>query len=216
MNIKDIFEKAENGTLTYDQFKSAITESGAKFVDLSEGNYVSKQKYTDDLSAKDGQITTLNETIAQRDTDLTDLKSKLESAGTDATKLSALQTQFDDLQGKYDSETQAYKDRLSKQAYEFAVKEYANEKKFTSKGAKRDFERTMIEKSLQFDGSKILGADDFFKEYSTENADAFVVEKAPEDNSQNNQPRFAGSTNPQNNGGNPNPFNFNFVGVRPH
>ena len=42
MNVKELFDKAENGTLTYEQFLSAAGE--AKFVDLSEGKYVSKQK----------------------------------------------------------------------------------------------------------------------------------------------------------------------------
>ena len=50
MNIKDIFENAENGTLTYEQFSDAVSKGGAKFVDLSEGNYVSKQKYEDELA----------------------------------------------------------------------------------------------------------------------------------------------------------------------
>ena len=53
MNIKEIFDKAENGTLTFEQFDSLAKEGNAKFADLSEGNYVSKSKYEDDLSSKD-------------------------------------------------------------------------------------------------------------------------------------------------------------------
>jgi hypothetical protein len=44
VDIKTIFEKAENGTLTLEQFLAAAKEAKAKFVDLSEGEYVSKQK----------------------------------------------------------------------------------------------------------------------------------------------------------------------------
>lgn len=215
MNIKDIFEK--NGeAMTYEQFETAMKEAGAKFVDLKEGQYVAKQKYDDDLSAKDSQITSLNETIGKRDTDLSALKKQLEDAGTDASKLTDLQSQFDTLKTKYDNDTAEYQNKLNKQAYEFAVRDYANDKKFTSKGARRDFERTMIEKSLQFDNGKILGADDFFAEYSKDNADAFVVEQPQTPDDSQKKPQFAGSTTPNNNdSGNTNPFKFDFLGVRP-
>ena len=43
--ITDFFDKAENGTLTYEQFEAMSKESGAKFADLSDGKYVSKSKY---------------------------------------------------------------------------------------------------------------------------------------------------------------------------
>ena len=40
MELKKVFEAAENGTLTYEQFEEAAKNAGAKFVDLSEGGYV--------------------------------------------------------------------------------------------------------------------------------------------------------------------------------
>ena len=51
MNIKDFFANAEDGKLTYEEFEKAAKEAGAKFADLSEGKYVSKAKYEDDLKA---------------------------------------------------------------------------------------------------------------------------------------------------------------------
>ena len=56
MNIKDLFDKAENGTLTYDQFTEAATKAKAKFVDLSEGGYVDKQKYTDEIRSEERRV----------------------------------------------------------------------------------------------------------------------------------------------------------------
>ena len=180
MNIKDIFDKAENGTLTFDQFEAFAKDGGAKFADLSEGKYVSKSKYDDDLGAKDTSISQLNDTIAQRDTDLADLQTKLNEAGTDATKLSELQTSFDTLQNKYAEDTKAYEKRLADQKYEFAVKEYANGKEFTSQAAKRDFVRSLLNEGLKMKNDTIIGADDFATAYATENADAFVTKKEPE------------------------------------
>ena len=179
MNIKDIFDKAENGTLTFAQFEELAKGEGAKFTDLSEGKYVSKSKYDDDIGAKDSSIEQLNATITQRDTDLADLQTKLNEAGTDATKLSELQSSFDSLQTKYAEDLKAYEQKLEDQKYDFAVREYANGIEFTSQAAKRDFVRAMREEKLKMKGETLIGADDFKSAYGTENADAFVT-KAPE------------------------------------
>ena len=180
MNIKDIFDKAENGTLTFEQFEALAKEGKAKFADLSEGNYVSKSKYDDDLSAKDGSIQQLNDTIAQRDTDLADLQTKLKNAGTDTTKLAELQTNFDTLQNKYTEDMKAYQDKLAEQKYEFAVREFANNIEFSSQAAKRDFVREMIGESLKMKEDIIIGADDFKKAYEEKNVDAFVSKQEPQ------------------------------------
>lgn len=214
MNLKDLFDNAENGTLTYDQF---ITAAGqAKFVDLTEGGYVSKQKYTDDLAARDTRITALDETIKTRDTDLANLRTQLENAGNDSEKLNTLNTQFSELQNKYDKETKAYQKQLKEQAYKFAVTEFANKQKFTSQAAKRDFEREMLAKNLTMENDIIIGATDFMTAYSQNNADAFVVDN-DDSTPPTPAPHFVGSTN-EGAGNTPkaNPFSFNFVGVRPH
>lgn len=213
MKLKDLFDNAENGTLTYEQFKTAMETAKANFVDVTEGGYVSKHKYDDDLKARDTQISTLNETITKRDSDLNDLKGKLKEAGTDATKLAELSTNFDSLQTKYDTDIKEYQTRLAKQAYEFAVKEYAGTKKFTSNAAKRDFVQAMIAKDLKLENDTIIGADDFVKIYSTDNADAFVTENPPVDN----KPKFTNPTPGTNETPKENEFikAFNFSGVRP-
>lgn len=219
MNVKELFEKAENGVLTFDQFEALAKAGNAKFTDLNEGNYVSKGKYTSDLAAKDDQIKALGETISTRDTDLTDLKAKLEAAGADTGKLAELTNQLQDLQGKYTAETKQYEEKLAKQAYEFAVKEFANSKKFTSEAAKRDFTRQMIAENLKFKDDKILGAEDFVTAYTESNKEAFVVENPDPtpDPAPAPLPHFVGSTP----GGNPTPAEsnafaeaFHFTGVR--
>ena len=178
MTIKEVFEKAENGTLTFEQFTELSKDS--KFADLSLGEYVSKQKHDSELEAKDKQIKTLNDTISTRNTDLETLKKQLEEAGTDADKLNELNSQFADLKGRYEADTKAYKEQLKKQAYDFAVKDFANTKEFSSSAAKRDFIEQLKRAELKMDGDKILGADDFTAKYQAENADAFVVKKDPE------------------------------------
>ena len=210
MNLKDIFDKAENGVLSYEQLTAAIAEGKAKFVDLSEGGYVDKQKYTGDLAARDTRITTLDNTLKTRDADLADLRTQLENAGTDATKLNDLTTQLSDLQKKYDDDTAAYQKRLQDQAYKYAVNEFADKQKFTSQAAKRDFIATMMAKEFKMENDVIIGA----TAYTKENADAFVKEDGTPGTP---KPHFVNPTEPQNGsaGDDGTPFKFNFTGVRP-
>ena len=218
MLIKEVFDAAEGGTLTYDQFM--VIAKDAKFADINEGKYCSKNKYDTDLAAKDKEIETLRSTISTRDTDLENLQKQLEEAGTDATKLGELSNNFSALQTQYETDVKNYKAQLKKQAYEFAVKEFANGKKFTSNAAKRDFIQSMIAKDLKMEKDSILGADDFVTAYSADNADAFVVETPPEPEVKPEpKPTFVNSTP----GGDPKPTEsnafvsaFNFTGVRPH
>lgn len=173
MTVKEIFDKAENGTLTWEQFQAAM--GTAKFVDLTEGQYVSKQKYDDDVSTRDTQITTLNTTIQTRDQDLATLRQTLDEAG-DISALKQASQDLASLQQKYDTETKQYQRQLRQQAYEFAVTEYVNGQKFTSKAAKNDFRNQMIAKKLQFEDGKLIGADDFKAIYAQGDPDAFAVE----------------------------------------
>ena len=214
MTIKELFGES---SLSYDEFEKAMKEKGAKFVDLSEGNYVSKDKFENEVASKDGQITQLNDTIKSRDKDLKDLKAQLKEAGTDAGKLTELETQLGNLQTQYKQDTENYKKQLSEQAYEFAVKDFANGKKFTSNAAKRDFVSSMIAKGLQMEGDKILGADDFVSAYSTENADAFIVEEKKPQEPEQPKPTFAQPTTPQTKQiqDDSNPFGFHFNAIRP-
>ena len=180
MTIKEIFDTAEDGTLTYEQFQEVMKSNKAKFADISEGNYISKRKYDDEMESLNSRIETLTETIGTRDTDLADLQKQLEEAGNDVDRLGETLDAFAELQNKYDADTKAYQDKLSAQAYNFAVRDFANRQKFSSKAAQRDFENALRQANLKMDGDSIMGADDFRTKYAAENEDAFIVEKAPE------------------------------------
>lgn len=218
MELKKVFETVENGTLTWEQFEEIAKKNNAKFVDLSDGGYVSSHKYEDDIAAKTKEIETLNGTITTRDTDLAELKKQLEAAGVDATKLQEATEGLAALQAKYDGDMKSYKEQLKKQAYEFAVKEFTSNQKFTSKAAKEYFEKALIAKELKMDKDKILGADDFLTAYKAEDPSAFVTEpETPPDGGQGgddeNTPHFVHPTQPQGDDGGD--FHFNFTGVRP-
>lgn len=236
MNIKEVFDKAEDGVLTFEEFEAIMKENGAKFADLSDGKYVSKSKYDADIKevnqqveSLNGQIETLNGTITTRDEDLEALKKQLESAGEDKTKLEELNASMANLQAKYDADIKAREDQLHQQSYKFAVTRYADTQQFTSKAAKRDFINAMLEKNLAMEGDKLIGGDDFREAYAQENDDAFYVEKEPETPAVEHDfepdpeptvdtapiPTFVASTSgaPQSDDDS---FDFGFVGVRAH
>ncbi len=226
MTIKELWELAatEDGSLTYEQFEELARDNKAKFADISEGKYVSINKYNDDLKAKDVQIDNLNGTIQTRETDLNSLQEQLKNAGVDAGKLEELSSSLTALQTKYDTETKELQSKLAKQGYEFAVREFAATKNFSSNAAKRDFINTMINSNLKLskDGKSIMGAEDFVNEYSADNADAFITEEdyyVPEEDHESPLPTFVAPT-PGSYDTNPDPTGgfseaFHFATVRP-
>lgn len=169
--LKELFN---SGALTWEQFSKAVFDKGFKIVDLSKGEYVSKLKYDTDLQSRDEQINTLNDRIETRDNDLAEVKKKLEAAGADTDKITKLTADLTELKTKYDNDTQEYKRQLDKQAYGFAVREFAGTQKFTSEAAKREFIRSLEEKELQLDNGKIMGVSDFLTQYKADNADSFA------------------------------------------
>ena len=86
------------------------------------------------------------------------------------------------------------REELRKQAYEYAVKDFANSKNFSSKAAKRDFIQSMLAKDLKMEDSRIIGAEDFATMYSAENEDAFITEYTPEPALDDIKPKFVEPT----------------------
>lgn len=189
MKIDDVFSGAEGGSLTLEQFNAIAKEKGANFTDLSEGKYVSVSKHNSEIQAKDEQISTLNGTLSERDKDLAGLQEQLKNAGNDAEKLSTVSADLSALQTKYDEDTKAFQSKLDKQARDFAIREYANGKNFSSSAAKRDYIASMQKSDnvkLNKDGV-LKGVSDFDEDYSKENKDAFIVTDEGEADNQNNQ-----------------------------
>lgn len=182
MNLKDIL-----GEELFQQVSAKIDEANAKqpdkakhakFVDLSEGQYVSRGKYDTDTGKLNQQITDLQGQLSQRDTDLTGLQQKLTAAQQDAGKLAEVQTALNDFQTQYNTERAQWDQKLAQQAYEYAVKAKASELKFTSAAAKKDFIREAIAAGMKMDGETLLGYTDFLNKYRESDPGALVDENA--------------------------------------
>lgn len=224
MKIEDVFNGAEDGSLTLEKFNAIAKEKGANFTDLSEGKYVSVSKHNSEIQTKDEQISTLNNTLSERDKDLASLQDQLKNAGNDSEKLSTVSADLSALQAKYDEDTKAFQAKLDKQARDFAIKEYAAGKTFSSAAAKRDYIANMSKSdSVKLSKDGVLkGVVDFDDDYSKENADAFVVSndesgKPDEQTGQNGNPLpmftqgTPGEQGANNGAGQKESFGFSFI-----
>jgi len=171
----------------YAQVKAEIDKANAgqsdktkhiRFADLSEGGYVSVDKFNSQVNTLTAQVKDLQGQIAQRDSDISGLQEKLTAAQADASKLGDVQNELKGLQTKYENDQKDWAAKTAKQQKEFTIREKASELKFTSKAAKRDFISQALGKDL---GENLVGFDAFLDSYKTENDGAFVVETPPAD-----------------------------------
>lgn len=149
----------------------------AKFVDLSEGGYVGREKY-DRVSE---QVKDLQNQINQRNTDMADLKTQLETAAADGTKLSEAQKTISQLQSQYEEEKQNWETKLNEQAYEFRIRELTSGIQFSSNSAKNEFVRGALGKKFAMEGDQVLGFDDYLKTYKESDPGAFKSEAPKND-----------------------------------
>lgn len=133
--------------------------------------------------------------IKQRDADIQDLQGKLKEAGTDTTKLTDLENQLVTLRETYKQAKDDYESQLSKQAYEFAIKEKVAELKFSSNSAKKAFIADALKEEMKMKDGQLQGFDDFLESYKKTDADAFLKEDtANSDEDETPKPQFSGKS----------------------
>lgn len=207
----------------YQQVQARIDEVNAgqtdktkhvRFADLSEGGYVSVDRFNSQVNGLTQQVNDLTGQISQRDADITDLQGKLTAAQTDASKLTEAQTQLTNLQAKYQQDQQAWDAKVVKQRKEFMVREQANGLHFSSAAAKRDFISQAQAKDFQLDGETLVGYVDFLTKYKAENPGALVDQAPADPTDPDNKPQIVLPKNPKPEGEKA-VFGFHFNGVRP-
>ena len=80
-----------DGQLTFEQFAEAVKAAKMNLVNLADGGYVSQAKFDDKVNGLNQQVSQLNEQISQRDADMATLRTSLEAAQADASKLPGVQ-----------------------------------------------------------------------------------------------------------------------------
>ena len=152
------------GEELYNQVKEKL---GDKELIINDGNYIPKHKF-DDLN-----------------NDKKELKKQLEEVNAKVQELSSvdaekLNKEIEDLKKKYETDTNALNEKISKREYEYAVKELTRDIKFSSESAKKTFMNDLVSKDLKLEEGKLLGFDDYLNSYKEADPNAFVVEKQGE------------------------------------
>lgn len=118
--------------------------------------------------------------ITKRDTDLKDLQEKLKAGEGNEATLKSLQEQLATLQTTYDTEKTQYQEKLKQQEYDFLVRESANNLKFSSNGAKKQFMQDVKEAGLAVKDGTLLGFSEYVDKYKELDAGAFLADAPAE------------------------------------
>lgn len=81
-----------------------------------------------------------------------------------------------DWETKYNTDTQALKDQLANQSYGYAVERSVAGLKFSSGAAQKQFIADLKSKKLPLQEDKLLGMEDYVKQYKEADPDAFASE----------------------------------------
>lgn len=197
------------------QFPDATKEQISALLDIHSADIKKAKGDTDALNqqitAKDTEITGLKEQLQQRDKDI----KALQDGAKDA---SAIQQQLTDLQTKYNDDTKALNKKLQDQQAEFATTR-ATEKffsgvEFSSTLAKDAAMAQFKAKGFKLDGETFQGGKEWLDQLRKDQPEAFKAASNDDQGGGKPKPKFTNPINPGGNGGDANPFSFNFTPVR--
>ena len=128
-----------------------------------------------DIGELKNQVTTLT---TERDS----IKGQLEKANEKIKSytemdIDGIKQSAKEWETKYNTDTQTLKEQLADQAYGYAVERSVSGLKFSSGAAQKQFIADLKAKKLPLQEDKLLGMDDYVKQYKETDPDAF----APED-----------------------------------
>ena len=144
-----------------------------RFVDLSEGGYVSKEKYGELDTAKKGiekQLKEANDTIeSYKDMDIEGIKK---SAA--------------DWKKKYDEDTQKLNQQIEADRKAFAAERYIAGQKIKSPLSRKAILQEFLAQNLEFKDGAFTGADEYMEKVRKQYPDEFEQEQDPNQGRQKN------------------------------
>ena len=148
--------------LTDEQIDSIMSENGKDI----EKHKREAETYKGKLEGIQEQLNKANEEIeSYKDMDIEGIKRSAEEWKT-----------------KYETDTQALNDRLNKQEYEYAAKNYLSKYKFSSDLVKKAVLSEFNSKGFKLENGTFLGADDFMKGLQESDPGAFAIENPTPNN----------------------------------
>lgn len=137
-----------------------------RFVDLSEGGYVSKEKYGELDTAKKGiekQLKDANATInSYKEMDIDGIKKSAE-----------------DWEKKYNEDTQKLNQQIENDRKTFAAERYIADQKIKSPLSRKAILQEFLAQNLEFKDGAFSGADEYMKKVREQYPDEFEQEQEP-------------------------------------
>lgn len=183
-------------------------------LDLGNGIKLSKENIETIMAEFGKTKTTLDNQINTLTTERDGLKTQLDAAGKEIQSykdmdIDGIKNKVGEWETKYNNDTKALKEQLESANYNFAVKEAVSGLKFTSESAKKAFILDLTNKNLPLQDGKILGLEDFTKNYKEGDPGAFVSE-----NNSKTPMWSRGAGVDAASASNIPPFGFKFTGIR--
>lgn len=139
-----------------------------RYVDLSEGGFVSKEKYMSLETESNGYKTQLggaNNTIkSYQDMDIDGIKKSVK-----------------DWEDKYDKDTKALQKQISEQEKTFAAERYLDGQKIKSPLSRKTILQDFLKQEMEFKDGKFIGADEYMKGVREQYPDEFESDENPSD-----------------------------------
>lgn len=172
MNLKDLL-----GEELFSQVDSKIQEHNSgiedklkhvRFADLSEGNYISREKYQG-LETKVGG---LEEQLESANTTINSYKSM---------DIDGIKKSVSEWETKYSEDTQKLQKQLETQQKTFAAERYLDTQKIKSPLSRKAIMQEFLSQDMEFKDGKFVGADDYMKGVREQFPDEFEVEEKKEE-----------------------------------
>lgn len=131
-----------------------------------------------DIDLVDSSKYVKKELFDTKETELKSTKTQLKEANTTIQSykdmdIESIKASADQWKNKYETETQELNEKLKKQEYEFAAKEYLGNYDFLSERVKNSILKDFMDKDFKLEEGKFLGADDWIKNLNESEPELF-------------------------------------------
>ena len=149
-----------------------IEEDVAKQVLALHGKGIEKHKSQNAKIAQD--LETMKEQMEAYKTQLDEANTQIQSFNE--MDIEGIRKSATEWKEKHDSAVKDFESKIAAKEYEFAIKEYANQFKFTSDRVKNSIVNDLMAKEFKFEEGKLLGADDYMNQLRESEPSSFVSE----------------------------------------
>lgn len=163
---EELFSKVE-ARLTEINGADDRKDNPVKYVDLSEGGYVGKEKYTHMQTESEGYKKQLEEANSL-------IKSYKDVKDKD---IEGLKQSAKDWETKYDTDTKALQEKLAAQEKTFAAERYLDGQKIKSPLSRKTILNEFLAQNLEFKDGKFIGADEYMKGIREQYPDEFQTDE---------------------------------------